>query len=86
MKKQIIGLILAMNAILSADQLSLDTNITEVNTSNNSIQQDQRTEKTQRKSKCHMQYKRGNPLNRKCIKQVDSNLTLINIYSYTRSL
>ena len=86
MKKQSMWLILAINVILSADQLTLDNNVTEANTSSNSIQK----ESNRRQNNCHTfnQNGRGYHIHHdsKCVKSVDNNLTLSNLYSYIRSM
>jgi hypothetical protein len=74
---RIIGFILAMSTLLSAEQISFDNNISQNMTN---------VDQEQIGKKCHMQWGRYNPLYTKCVKPVDNNLTLSNIYTYIRSL
>jgi hypothetical protein len=68
-----IALILSINIILSADPILFDNKIlNENNSSKNSYHIE----------KYHKTFGRYNPLYNKCIKPVDNNLTLSNIYSY----
>ena len=79
---QIIGLLLAINAILSAEQFSLDNNVTEANISSSSVQKESNTQH----NNCHTFNQNGRGYHSKCVKPVDNNLTLSNIYTYIRSI
>jgi hypothetical protein len=75
-----IALILSINIILSADPISpQDKNPNENNISKDTIN-------AHSINQCHKTFGRYNSLSHKCIKPIDNNLSLSNIYSYVHSL
>ncbi len=76
MKIQIIGFALMISTILSANQISFDSNITKGNISEKGSQNETNVQQAHFTNKCHKGFGRYNSYHNKCLKSVDRNVTL----------